>query len=135
MIRVGQEERIDPRGRARAPEPWVLPNQRFFPLGQPELAAELWIGHRGLQRTVKGAEQRGHASTDALVLIGREKPRPQDRADGAVAEEKTAPAQEIIELRLRIGGDLVGQQVVVAADRVLQAHGAQFAGPGATPAT
>ncbi len=116
------EERIQPGHGARLGEAGIVRDQRFLPVQQPELRADTRVGHGGTVRGAERTQQHAHAPLQEPVLVGRQEARPQHRAERAFPEEEAATAQLVIELRLRLAGQLVRQQAVVMVDRVVQRH-------------
>ena len=109
--RLGEIERIEARGGTGVERDEVL-----LPVGESELAPEGGVLQRGGEQPAQRLEQQRAALAHIAILIGGEEAGSQRRAQRPVAEVHSAAALLVVEHRLRFGGDVRGQQLMVTRD-------------------
>src|SRR5690606_4859114 len=120
---LGDEEGVEAGDGAGVAEAGVVADQRLLPVHQAELPAEALVGEGGVVHLAEGAEEEGAARLQEAVLVRREEPRAEHVAQRALAEEEAAAAELVVELRLRLAAEVVGEQRVVVLDGGLEGHG------------
>ncbi len=119
---LGEVEGVQPRGGAGRAKPRVEQGEFFFPVLEAELRPEDRIVDGRLVRLREGAEQGGAGLLQKSVVLGKHEAGAQHRAQRALAKLQSAALQLRIELPLGLRRQLVGQEVVIRLNRVLQGH-------------
>ncbi len=135
-VAVGEQKRVQSRGGAGGAESVLVLDERLLPIGEAELSAECGIGHGAEVGFSKCAQQGRDMPLEVPILLGGHEARAQHSAQRPLAKDESPPALLLVELRLRLGGDLVAEQRVIGFDGFPQAtHGVPPAciSPGLRP--
>ena len=120
---IRDEERVEPRHRTGVAKAGIDVRQLRFPFGESELRHDRLVRER---RVVRFCETRAarwpHASVETDTATATESAGEAPNYNARSPKKKIARAQLCVELRLRIAGDVVGEQLMIFVDAVAQ-HG------------
>src|SRR5262249_19550385 len=96
--------------------------QFLFPVAQAELLAEFRILESAALDLGKGAEKQADAAFQKAMLAAGQEARSQDGAQGAIAKGKMMLLLLLMQPLLRVGGEVVGQQIVINGNGIPENH-------------